>query len=109
MEFLVVLVVLILVGLIIGYALGGTLNMAKVREKNASPQININIVHVDNRQETHYTLQSQASPKVVYGGDDWVTFMPAQSPDYAILIEGRDEMKLLRGALNDIAKVDKWG
>jgi len=79
-----------------------------INNKASDTQVNINIVHVDNRDERHYTLKGHLSPCVVCTNPNSLTLMPFNLYGSNIQIEGRDEMKLLRASLNDIAKVDRW-
>lgn len=92
-----------------------SLNLEVDVKPHNNQQLNINIVHIDDRVE--YTLKDCSSPlKVVFKSPDFLTLTSTPSSPYFAnqyvhftpqYIEGRDEMKLLRAALNDIAKVDK--
>jgi len=84
-------------------------NTLRVSPERAST-VNIKIVHIDNRDERHYTLQGQEHrPLVAYKGEDSLTLLPVNPYVSPLRIKGRDEMKLLQASINDIAKVDKWG
>lgn len=93
------------------------LSLVVKNSRAGETQIVKNIVYLACKVEFHYSLKSDSRAEVCYIEGDDVVRLYSTHPTCAynndgsrpfVLIHGHENMKLLRGALNDIARVDKY-